>query len=386
MITHPGAARVVVDDAKSYGDVLDYGPVAPFVGESPAIREVYELVARVARTDATVLITGETGTGKEVVARTLHSLSRRRQELFIPVDCGAIAPTLIESELFGHERGSFTGADRQHRGYFERARGGTLFLDEVTEMPVELQARLLRVLETSIVERVGGSGPIRVDVRVVAATNRRLADAVAAGKLREDLMYRLNVFPIEVPPLRERGDDVVHLAEHFLAELNGAEGTAKQLTAASRESLRRYAWPGTVRQLRTVVLRAFILAEGVHVVIPGRDLTARGQLESPPCVSIPLGTPIAAAERMLIQATLDVLKGDKNKAAAILQISLKTLYNRLSEYQASSRARVRAPTRTGLAGLPDPQGARTHPPAGIDPARGGGRRPTPMRPIPASAP
>ncbi len=176
---------------------------------------------------------GETGTGKELVAQTIHSMSRRAKEAFVPVNCGAVSPTLIESELFGHERGSFTGADRAHRGFFERANRGTLFLDEITEMPPELQVKLLRVLETGTLNRVGGTDMIHVDVRVIAATNRRPDEAIAAGKLREDLLYRLNVLPVELPPLRERRDDIELLAEHFLDELNKESGTAKRFTAAA---------------------------------------------------------------------------------------------------------------------------------------------------------
>ncbi|PYQ41731.1 MAG: sigma-54-dependent Fis family transcriptional regulator, partial [Acidobacteria bacterium] len=199
------------------------GRFGALIGASPPMQKVYDLIGRVARTDASILLTGETGTGKEVVAQTIHALSRRSKKPFVPVDCGAISPSVIESELFGHERGSFTGAERQHKGYFERAHTGTLFLDEITEMPLELQVKLLRVLETSVVLRVGADKPIQVDVRIVAATNRRLDEAVSAGKLREDLLYRLNVFPIPLPPLRERGDDVERLADHFLAQLNAAE-------------------------------------------------------------------------------------------------------------------------------------------------------------------
>lgn len=330
---------------------------ARLVGDSPAIRRVYELVQRVAPTDATVIITGETGTGKEIVARTLHDWSARRTGPFVPFDCGAVSPTLIESAVFGHERGSFTGADRQHRGYFERACGGTLFLDEVTEMPVELQAKLLRVLETSVVERVGGNGPIRVDARVIAATNRPLADAVAAGKLRADLMYRLNVFPIDVPPLRERGGDVVQLAEHFLAELNAGEQKLKRLAPGAREWLHRYGWPGNVRELRNVVRRAFILSgEEELVAIPASGAAAVRSEPGAPEISVRLGIPIAAAERMLIQATLDLLKGDKRAAAATLGVSLKTLYARLKEYEAASNELAPdfspAPRPTGPMGAP----------------------------------
>ncbi len=313
------------------GELRKLGRFGPLVGTSPAMQAVYDLIGRVARTEASVLITGETGTGKDVVALTIHSLSRRRKEAFLPVNCGAISANLIESELFGHERGSFTGADRLHKGYFERAHRGTLFLDEITEMPLELQVRLLRVLETATLTRVGGSEPIKIDVRVLAATSLRADEAVASRKLREDLFYRLNVFPITLPPLRERGEDVELLAEQCLGELNAASGTAKHFTRACLERLRRHGWPGNVRELKNVVQRAFILAEedvgvdslplGVTEVVPASSIVTR------------VGTPIAEAERRLILATLEQCDGDKKKAAEALEISLKTLYNRLNEYK-----------------------------------------------------
>jgi len=307
------------------------GRFGSLIGACPPMQKVYDLIGRVARTDASVLITGETGTGKEVVAQTIHSLSRRSKEAFVPVDCGAVSANLIESELFGHERGSFTGADRLHKGYFERAHHGTLFLDEITEMPIELQVKLLRVLETSAVTRVGGSQSVKVDVRIVAATNRRLEDAVAAGKLREDLLYRLNVFPIQLPPLRERGDDLERLAEHFLSELNAAEGTDKQLTGAGRERLRRYGWPGNLRELKNVLQRGFILAgEGEGVDPVPEPIVSEAASSS---VLMPVGTPLEEAERLLILATLDKYDGDKKKVAAALHISLNTLYSRLSAYK-----------------------------------------------------
>ena len=312
------------------------GRFGPLIGVSAPMQHVYDLIGRVARTDASILITGETGTGKEVVAQTIHALSRRGKQPFVPVDCGAVSANLIESELFGHERGSFTGAERLHKGYFERAHRGTLFLDEITEMPVELQVKLLRVLETSSVSRVGGNDSIKVDVRIVAATNRRIEDAVAAGKLRQDLLYRLNVFPIELPPLRERGHDVELLAEHFLAELNAAEGTAKQFTAAGRERLRRHGWPGNLRELKNSVQRAFILAdEGKGIdVLPVLANGAAAEIVSSDLV-FPVGTPLDVAERQLILATLDQLGGDKRKAASALHISVNTLYTRLKEYKAN---------------------------------------------------
>jgi two-component system, NtrC family, response regulator HydG len=312
------------------------GRFGPLIGASEAMQKVYDLIGHVAPTDASILLTGETGTGKEVVAQTIHALSRRRKEPFVPVDCGAVSANLIESELFGHERGSFTGADRTHKGYFERAHHGTLFLDEITEMPPELQVKLLRLLETSVVSRVGGNESIKVDVRIIAATNRRLEEALDAGKLRQDLLYRLDVFPIALPPLRERGDDVDLLAERFLDELNAAEGTKKQFTRGAQARLRQRSWPGNVRELRNIVQRAFILAGErleVDVVPPDTDTGTGAAPRVPSSLMMPVGTSLAMAERLLILATLDRFDGDKKKVASALQISLNTLYNRLNEYK-----------------------------------------------------
>ena len=306
------------------------GRFGPMVGSSPAMQKVYDLIARVAATDACVLISGETGTGKELVAETIHRLSRRSRQPFLPMNCGALSAHLIESELFGHERGSFTGAEKMHKGYFERAHGGTLFLDEVTEA-TDIQVRLLRALETSTITRVGGTEPVKVDVRVVAATSRRVDEAVAAGKLREDLFYRLNVFPIQLPPLRERGDDIELLTGNVLAELNREAGTAKHFTRACLDRLHRHSWPGNVRELQNVIRRAFILAEG-DVGVDSLPLEVNEELSATSLVTR-VGTPIAEAEKRLILATLEHCDGDKKKAADVLKISLKTLYNRLNEYK-----------------------------------------------------
>jgi DNA-binding NtrC family response regulator len=331
------------------GELRKLGRFGPLIGTAPAMQKVYDLIARVAKTDATTLITGETGTGKEVVAQTIHQLSRRQREPFLPVNCGAVSPTLIESVLFGHERGSFTGADRLHKGYFERAHRGTLFLDEVTEMPLELQVRLLRVLETSEVVRVGGTEPIKVNVRVIAATNRRVEQAVADGKLREDLLYRLNVFPIHLPVLWDRREDIELLAEQFLGELNKEEGTSKQFTAAALERLKTHRWPGNVRELRNVIQRAFILAEdtiGVDALPLGAKDKPAGENGAEKAsgdngagdstLVLKVGISAAETERRLILATLESLQGDKQKTADVLKISVKKLYNRLREYRAGS--------------------------------------------------
>jgi len=313
------------------------GRFGRLVGRSEPMQETYNLIGRVAPTNASVFVIGESGTGKELVAETVHALSRRSDRPLLAVNCGAVAPNLIESELFGHEKGSFTGADRRRAGYFERARGGTLFLDEITEMPAELQVKLLRVLETGRFLRVGGTDPIESDVRIVAATNREPAEAVEAGDLREDLYYRLNVFPITLPPLRERGDDVELLAQHFLDELNEQEDTAKRWTPAALEAIRARPWPGNVRELRNAVHRAFILADGEideDVLTALEPVAEGGPTRRGDALEVPVGTEIAAVEKRLILATLDHLGGDKKKAAETLGISLKTLYNRLNVYRA----------------------------------------------------
>ncbi|PYQ06944.1 MAG: sigma-54-dependent Fis family transcriptional regulator [Acidobacteria bacterium] len=314
------------------GELRKLGRFGPLIGASPPMQRVYDLIAKVAQTDATVMLTGETGTGKELVAETVHSLSRRHKEPFLPINCGAVSPNLIESELFGHERGSFTGADRLHRGYYERAHRGTLFLDEITEMPAELQVKLLRVLESGKVTRIGGNESLTSDVRVIAATNRKPEDAVAKGKLREDLLYRLNVFPIPLPPLRDRREDVDLLAEHFLALLNKEHDTSKEFTRPALNRLRSHSWPGNVRELKNLVHRAFILAED-HI---GLDCLPLGVQESAgSSLNLKVGTSLGEAERRLILATLEEAEGDKKKAAEVLGISLKTLYNRLNEYKSA---------------------------------------------------
>ncbi len=316
------------------GKLRELGHFGPLVGASPPMQTVYDLVTRVAPSSASALITGESGTGKELVAETVHRLSRRASKPYLVVNCGALSPALIESELFGHERGSFTGADRAHHGYFERADGGTLLLDEVSEMPPELQVKLLRVLEAGAVMRVGGSKPLKVDVRIIAATNRDLDAAVAQGKFRQDLLYRLKVFPIPLPPLRERGDDVEHLSEHFLAELNQQEGAQKSLSAAAIATLRRYNWPGNVRELRNVIHRAFLMAD--EVIGPAElssELSHFTPITREEWLSVSPEMSLADVERRQILAALDHFSGDRRKAAAALGVSLRTLYNRINQYQ-----------------------------------------------------
>ncbi len=302
------------------------------LGGSPEMFDVYEQMSRVAPTDATVFFIGESGTGKDLASQTLHMLSRRRDAPFLPLNCGAITPTLIESELFGHERGSFTGANKRHKGYFERAHGGTLFLDEITEMPFELQVKLLRVLETGSLVRIGGDQAVEVDVRVIAATNRDPHEAVREGKMREDLLYRLSVFPISMPPLRGRGEDIDLLSDYFLGELNEAGDEEKTLGDAAREVFHDHHWPGNVRELKNVMHRAWIMAD--EEITPGclpsrmRDGVAEHQR-----LTLKVGTSIADAEKRLILATLESHGGDKKKAAKTLGVSLKTLYNRLNSYE-----------------------------------------------------
>ncbi len=314
-------------------------PVSPerfgrLIGMSMPMQALYLQIERVAPTAATVLVTGESGTGKELVAQTLHDMSRRNQQPFVAVNCGAISAHLIESELFGHEKGSFTGALREHKGYFERASGGTLFLDEITEMPAELQVKLLRVLEAGTFMRVGSGHEIDVDVRIVAATNRTPEEAVTEGKLREDLMYRLQVFPLHLPPLRERGRDIDLLANHYLAELNLVENTDKRFAENAMHQLSKYHWPGNVRELKNAVQRAFILSDEL-VDLDGLSLTAPKLIElNGSSFQVHVGSTVAEVERQLILATLQQCDSTREKAADMLGISLKTLYNRLREYGA----------------------------------------------------
>jgi two-component system response regulator AtoC len=330
-VTRTQELKLEVDGLRK--ELRKLGQFGLLIGASPAMEAVYDLICKVAGTDATVLVVGESGTGKELVAQTVHQLSRRRHGPFLPLNCGAVTPGLIESELFGHERGSFTGADRAHKGYFERASGGTLFLDEITEMPIELQVKLLRVLETGTLVRLGGERSLEVDVRVIAATNRVPEEAVREGKLRDDLLYRLLVFPVQLPALRERGDDVALLAARFLEQLNRAEGTRKQLTPAALARLRSHAWPGNVRELKNAMQRAFLLADLEIGPECFPMLSMESTVSSGESVHVRVGTPVAEAERRLILATIESCEGDKKKAASILQISLKTLYNRLNEYK-----------------------------------------------------
>ena len=303
-------------------------------GSSPAMQGLYEMLKRVAPTDATVLIVGESGSGKELVATTIHQISTRASQPFIAINCSTIPANLIEAELFGYEKGSFTGAARQHKGHFERASGGTLFLDEITEMPLELQARLLRALESRKFRRVGGDSEIESHARIVAATNYSPAAAVAVKKLREDLLYRLSVFPVSVPALHERDNDIVELAELFLSELNNETGFQKYLPDGAKESLKAHPWPGNVRELRNVIQRAYILADDAldftDLLVHQHAYGFRGMDKSLP---IRVGMSLNEAERQIIFATLNEFGGNKRRAAKVLGISLKTLYNRLTEYQ-----------------------------------------------------
>jgi DNA-binding NtrC family response regulator len=314
-------------------------PVAgPLLGTSAAMQEVFRLIERVGPTEASVLLTGESGSGKELAAKSIHDRSLRRGGPFVAINCGAIPAGLIEAELFGYEKGSFTGAVCGHAGVFERADGGTLLLDEVTEMPADMQTRLLRVLESRKFYRVGANVEQSTDVRVIAATNRCPLQAVQSGQLREDLLYRLAVFPIELPPLRSRGNDVEVLAEHFLAELNAQAGTQKRLTALARMRLRQHTWPGNVRELRNCIERAFILADQSLELTPLIQHSGTRDTGQPDRLDIRVGTPIHDVERSLIEATLDYFQGNKRRAADALGCSLKTLYNKLNGYSQSQCA------------------------------------------------
>jgi DNA-binding NtrC family response regulator len=324
------------------------GLLGEMVGSSPKMREVFSLIQQVAPSRAAVLITGESGTGKELAARAIHALSPRRAGPFVALNCAAMPDSLMESELFGHEKGAFTGAVDRRAGCFELAQNGTVLLDEIGDMPVALQAKLLRVLEDSRVRRLGGKSEIQLDVRILAATNSPLEAAIREGRFREDLFYRLNVFPIPLPPLRDRKDDLPSLAAALLSDLNRKHGT--KVTDVSKEVLERfraYNWPGNVRELRNVVERAVILT-GEGTILPSHLSASFGAsgaaAPSAPAAAtangeelrIPVGSTIEQAERALIELTLEHTRHNKTRAAEVLGISQKTLFNKLKEYGAQT--------------------------------------------------
>ena len=322
----------------------DAGSLGSLVGSSKKMQELFRLVEMVAPSTASVLITGESGTGKELVARTIHELSARKGKPFVPINCAAIPETLIESEIFGHEKGAFTGALERRTGCFELAEGGTLLLDEIGEMPVATQAKLLRVLEDHKLRRLGSKVETTVDVRVLAATNKIPEDAVAAGQLRNDLYYRLNVFNINMPPLREHKEDLAELVQALLAEMNTKHGRGIQMVSEAVMNLfQSYAWPGNVRELRNSLERAVIVCDGSVVetrhLPPGFGrVHARPAAHDPNALHLGVGTTVGEAERQLIMKTLEATNNNKTRAAEILGISLKTLHNKLKEYGSAAPA------------------------------------------------
>lgn len=354
----PQALRMLLERAASQSRLaeeterlqrqLSYqGVLVDLVGASAPMQQVFSLIRQVAPSKAAVLISGESGTGKELVARAVHQLSPRRTGPFIAINCAAMPETLMESELFGHEKGAFTGAVERRAGCFELAQHGTLLLDELAEMPVNTQAKLLRVLEDSRVRRLGGKSEITVDVRVIASTNKIVEEALKKGELREDLFYRLNVFHIALPPLRQREGDLPLLAEALIRDLNRKHGCkVTEVTKEALEQLKKHHWPGNVRELRNVLERAVIIAgEGPITAqhLPrdfGGAIGARPLLngDGVDSVRLQVGTTVSEAEKALIILTLQHTKNNKTRAAEILGISLKTLFNKLKEYGAAEEA------------------------------------------------
>jgi DNA-binding NtrC family response regulator len=312
------------------------------IGESPEIKRAVSETQRVAQTEATVLLLGESGTGKELFALAVHHLSPRREQPFVAINCAAIPETLIENELFGHERGSFTGASERRQGKFELASGGTVFLDEIGELPLNVQGKLLRAIEEKVVDRIGGRAPVPVDVRVVAATNKDLRAAIDSGEFRRDLFFRLAVFPVEIPPLRERGEDVVLLARHFAAQL-GKElrGREALLSDESLAALARHTWPGNVRELENVIERACILADATTLEPRDLGLTGKNAVEPDALQGLDLSGTLSEAseraarmvERRKIAEAIKAHDGNKTRAAEALSVSYKTLLTKIKEYE-----------------------------------------------------
>src|SRR6266542_3273771 len=320
----------------------DKGALGRLSGSSALMQEIFHLIEMVAPSTASVLITGASGTGKEMVARTIHELSPRRPKPFVPINCAAIPETLIESEIFGHEKGAFTGALERRTGCFELAEGGTLLLDEIGEMPVATQAKLLRVLEDRKLRRLGSKVETTVDVRVLAATNKVPEEAVARGELRNDLYYRLNVFNIHMPPLREHREDIPDLVHGLLADVNTKHSRrVATVSEAVINALRNYSWPGNVRELRNTLERAVIVCDGPIIetkhLPPGFGHSPiRPSLDDADSIRVGVGTTVGEAERLLIVKTLESTNNNKTRAAEILGISLKTLHNKLKEYGSAS--------------------------------------------------
>lgn len=310
------------------------GSYGALIGKSAPMRQLYQRLSQVAATDAGVLVSGESGTGKELVARTVHDLSPRRDGVFLPINCASMSPTLMESELFGHEKGAFTNASERHLGCFEQADGGTLFLDEITEMAPEVQPKFLRVLEEGQVRRVGGSSTIQISVRVVAATNRPPATAVKEGKLREDLFYRLNVFHLELPPLRERAEDIPLLARYFLESFAAKyQRPVLPWETDFSNALQIHSWPGNVRELRNAMERLAVLASGPVLTAQDFQQFCLTALAADSSDSEPLS--LAEAERQAIERALAATGGNKTHAARLLGITPKTLSAKLALYRAA---------------------------------------------------
>ena len=302
------------------------------IGKSAEMQRLLTTVRKVADTKASVLITGESGVGKEVIADALHTLSSRHEKACIKVHCAALSETLLESELFGHEKGAFTGADSLHKGRFELAHGGTIFLDEIGEINQSVQIKLLRVLQEKKFERVGGQQTIDVDVRVIAATNRNLEEEVKAGRFREDLYYRLNVIHLEVPPLRDRKDDIPLLIAAFLDEFNRENGKEiKGFSQAAKAALYKYEWPGNIRELRNCVESAVVMAGGNEIALEDLPPTV-SKASRAETISVPMGITLSEAEKLIIEENLAANKGNKSRTADVLGIGRKTLHRKLAEY------------------------------------------------------
>jgi DNA-binding NtrC family response regulator len=304
------------------------------IGKSAAICETLSFIEKVAPSASSVMIIGESGTGKEVAAALIHNLSTRRTGPYVAVNCAAIPETLMEAELFGHERGSFTGADRRYEGCFERANGGTLLLDEITEMRAELQAKLLRVLEDRRMRRLGGASEIPLDVRVLATTNRNPQRAIREGRLRDDLYYRLSVFSIELPPLRQRPEDIEPLVDHFIRILGGRYRHVRSADRSFLDPLKAYSWPGNARQLRNVIERALVVSSGPLLTVVDLPHELRPNKPGPAVMEVTIGgCSLQDIEREMITRTIEFAGGNKTKAAEMLGISLRTLYNRLERLE-----------------------------------------------------